>query len=819
MTKINKVAVIGSGVMGSGIAAQVANAGLPVVLLDIKLPDKDLAKDAVARMLKTDPAPFMRKSNAKLITTGNLEDDIGLLGECDWVIEVVLEDLKIKHETYAKIEANRKKGSIVSSNTSTIPLHKLVEGQPDSFAKDFMITHFFNPPRYMRLLELVVGEKTDKKAVETIREICDVRLGKGVVQCHDTPGFIANRLGVYWLTAGVNAAIEQGISIEVADAVMSKPVGIPKTGVFGLIDLVGIDLMPKLSASLLSTLPDKDAYRDLFVDHKFVHDMIEAGYTGRKGKGGFYRLNPDAPKGAKEKQALSINAQSFTETDPQGSHYVKSEKKAAGGDAAVAAGKKGLRAVVETDSDGGRYAWKVLAGTLAYAAELVGEIADTVFDIDEGMKLGYNWKKGPFEMIDALGPKWFAEKLAEEGIPVPAILEKLANTTPPSLEGGGDLEPTFYIVKDGKRQVFGTDGKYHKVKRPDGVLLLSDIKLSSEPVMKNSGASVWDVGDGVLCFEHTTKMNTFDEAVFEMLAKTIKTIEGGEDYKALVIYNEASHFSAGANLGLALFMINVAMFPQVEGFIAAGQKAFMDLKFSNFPVIGAPSGMALGGGCEILLASDAVQAHAETYTGLVEVGVGVIPGWGGCKEMILRFQEREKEAFNGTVDEFGREAVWFSPDTTPMGAVRKAFETIGMATVAKSGPEAIDIGYFRESDGITMNRDRLLYDAKQRALELAKDYTPPEKAEDIRMPGATAKAALDLAVADLHKSGKATDYDVVVSDHLAKVLSGGDTDWTTPVSEDDLLKLELEQFSALLRNEGTLDRIEHMLEKGKPLRN
>jgi 3-hydroxyacyl-CoA dehydrogenase len=745
----------------------------------------------------------MHKSNAKLISTGNLDDDLDMLGDCDWIVEVVLEDLKIKHATYEKIQKHRKAGSIVTSNTSTIPLYKLVEGQPDAFAKDFMITHFFNPPRYMRLLELVVGEKTRKDAIEIIRNICDIQLGKGVVLCNDTPGFIANRLGVYWLTAGVNKAIEHGISIETADAVMSKPVGIPKTGVFGLIDLVGIDLMPKLSESLLSTLAKDDAYRDEFVDYKFIHDMIEAGYTGRKGKGGFYRLNPDAPKGKKEKQALAINADSFTEGD-----YTTSIKKQASAMASVKAGRKGLRAVVETDDEGGRYAWDVLKVTLAYAAQLVGEIADTVQDIDDGMSLGYNWKKGPFEMIDALEPAWFAAQLEEAGIAVPKILKDV---------GDG----TFYRVENGKRQYFGTDGKYHDVQRGDGVLLLRDIKLSSEPVMSNKSASIWDIGDGVLCFEKTSKMNTFDEDIFNMMDKVTKTIgDGSGDYKALVIYNEASHFSAGANLGLALFAVNIALWPQVQEFISRGQKTFTNLKFAPFPVVSAPSGMALGGGCEILLNADAVQAHAETYCGLVEVGVGVIPGWGGCKEMILRFQERERAQFKKSMNAVGKDQLWFSPDTTPMGAVRKAFETIGMAQVAKSAAEAKSIGYLRDTDGITMNRDRLLYDAKQRVLGLADGYTPPEKRDDIRLPGPTAKAALKLAVADLRKSGKATPYDVVVSDHLAEVLSGGENaDWTTTVTEDDLLKLEMDQFMHLLRNDGTTDRIEYMLDNGKPLRN
>jgi len=795
---IKKVAVIGSGVMGSGIAAQIANAGLDVVLLDIKLPDKDLAKDAVAKMLKTDPAPFMHKSNAKRITTGNLEDDLNLLGDCDWIVEVVLEDLKVKHETYAKLEKHRKKGSIVSSNTSTIPLAKLVEGQPDRFAKDFMITHFFNPPRYMRLLELIVGEKTRTDAVETVREFCDVKLGKGVVDCKDTPGFIVNRLLVFWMQAAINAAIEDDVSIEIADAVMGKPIGVPKTAVFGLIDLVGVDLMPYLSKSMLESLPEEDEYRAIYKDYPFISQMIEAGYNGRKGQGGFYRLNPDAPKGTKEKQALKLDAETFSEDQ-----YHKAAKPKL---ASAEAGRRGLKAVVTTDDTGGRYAWKVLAQTLAYAASLVPQIADDINAVDEAMRWGTNWKMGPFQMIDALGPKWFAEKLEEEGIEVPELLTQVS-------------DGTFYKVEDGALHYFGTDGKYHKIERPAGVLLLSDIKLGSEPVLSNKSASVWDVGDGVLCFEKHSKMNTFDEDIFNLLEQSVKTIgDGTGDYKALVVYNEASHFSAGANLGMALFMVNIAMWAQVQGFIDRGQQILKSLKFAPFPVVSAPSGMALGGGCEILLNADAVQAHAETYCGLVEVGVGVIPGWGGCKEMILRLQEREAAKHKKAT---GGEQLWFSPETTPMGAIRQAFEVIGMAQVAKSADEAKAIGYLRDSDGITMNRDRLLYDAKQRALELAKGYKAPEPREDIRLPGPSGKMALDMAVADMRKSGKATPYDVVVSEHLARVLTGGDdADWTTtPKSEDDLLRLERDQFMELLHNDGTTDRIAYMLDNGKPLRN
>ena len=787
---IKKVAVIGSGVMGSGIAAQVANAGLPVVLLDIKLPDKDLAKAAVEKMMKADPAPLMSARNAKLITTGNLDDDLALLADCDWIVEVVLEDLKVKHETYEKLNKHRKKGSIISSNTSSIPLQMLVEPFGKDFAGDFLITHFFNPPRYMRLLELVIGKDTRPDAVTTVREFCDVQLGKGVVVCHDTPGFIANRLGVYWLTAGLKEAIDQNVPIELADAVLSKPVGIPKTGVFGLMDLVGIDLMPHLSKSLLSTLGPDDEYRKVYVDYPFVTEMIKAGYTGRKGKGGFYRLDPNSKD--KSKQTMILKADGYSEA----SSYRKSEK--------TSYDKKGIKEVVTSDDAGGKYAWAVMSQTLAYSASLVPEIADSVADVDEAMRLGYNFKKGPFEMIDDLGPAWFAAELKKAGKAVPPLLEKV---------GAG----TFYKVENGKKYFFGTDGNYHEVVRPDGVLLLADLKLNSKPVFKTGSAALWDIGDGVLCLEFTGKMNALDDQVFAAIDQALKITGPGKAFKALVVYNEGSAFSAGANLGLALFAANIAMWPQIEELVAGGQRAYKNLKFAPFPVVSAPSGLALGGGCEILLASDHVQAHAETYCGLVEVGVGFIPGWGGCKEMLLRYLARERTEFDKKT---GGKKLWFSPKNTPMGAVKQAFQTIGTATVAKSAAEAKEIGYFRDTDGVTMNRDRLLFDAKKKALELTENYTAPAPVEDIRLPGPSGKFALDLAVADLHKAGKATPYDVVVSSALARVLSGGEKgDWTVLLKEDDILKLEREEFMKLARQAGTIDRVAHMLDTGKPLRN
>jgi 3-hydroxyacyl-CoA dehydrogenase len=796
---IKKVAVIGSGVMGSGIAAHVANAGIPVVLLDIVPRDwkegedrSKFARSAIEKLLKADPAPFMSSKNAKLVTPGNLDDDLALLSDCDWIIEVVLEDLKIKHATYEKINKFRKKGAIVSSNTSTIPLQNLVEPFDADFKKSFVITHFFNPPRYMRLLELVVGKDSDLAKVSEVRDFCDRVLGKGVVVCNDTPGFIANRLGVFWLTSAINAAVEGNVPVEVADAIMSKPVGIPKTGVFGLLDLIGIDLMPHLSNSLLSTLPADDEYRKIYKDFGFVHGLIKAGYTGRKGKGGFYRLTPD-----KTKQALRITADAFDE-----SHYVTADKpKLESADA----GKQGLRAVVEHPDQGGRYAWKVLSQTLAYAASLAGQISGNIADVDEAMRLGYNWKFGPFEMIDSLGPSWFAGKLKEAGIKVPSILEKL----------GGQ---TFYRVENGRNQFYGLDGKYHDIVRADGVLLLRDIKLQSKPLIKTASASVWDIGDGALCVEFTGKMNALDDQVFDAYAQAIKLIGKGDGaYKAMVIYNEGSNFSAGANLGLAVFAMNIALWPQIEELVSGGQKIYKALKYAPFPVVAAPSGMALGGGCEILLHADHVQAHAETYCGLVEVGVGLIPGWGGCKEMLVRYMEEERKAYDKAT---GGQKLWFSPKNTPMGATRKAFELIAMATVAKSAQEAKQYKYLKETDGITMNRDRLLFDAKQKALELSKNYKMPEPDNELRLPGPSGRYALDMAVADMRKNGKATPYDVTVSAAVSKVLTGGDkADWTKPLTEEDVYRLEREEFMKLVRNKGTIARIEHMLEKGKPLRN
>jgi len=767
-TQIRKVGVVGAGVMGAGIAAQVANAGVPVVLLDI-VPGG--AAKAVERMLRADPAPFMSKGAARLVQASDLESDLLLLADCNWIVEAIIEQPDAKRELYARLEQVRKPGSILSSNTSTIPLSALTAGMPEGFARNFLITHFFNPPRYMRLLELVRGPATRADAVAAITEFADRALGKTVIACKDRPGFIANRIGGLWLQSAINHAFELGLTVEEADAVMGRPMGVPKTGVFGLLDLVGLDLMPHVAASMKAALPASDPYVANMREHELIARMIAEGYTGRKGKGGFYRRET-GPGGERLKRAIDLSTGEYRDSTKPVLESLE-------------VGAKDLRRLAEHPDRGGRYARAVLLDTLSYAASLVPEIADSVADIDAAMRLGYAWRWGPFELIDRLGPGWLAAALREEGRPVPPLLERLEGRS-------------FYRVQEGRLQFFGTDGAYHDVPRPEGVLLLSDVKLRSQPLAQNGSASLWDIGDGVACLEFHTKMNALDPDVVALIGKAVAMGKKGA-FRALVIHNEGENFSVGANIGLALFAANIAAWGEIEGMIEAGQKVLRALRDAPFPVVGAPSGMALGGGCEILLHCDAVQAHAETYMGLVEVGVGLIPAWGGCTTMLRRWAEAPKAPHG------------------PMPPVMKTFEMIATAQVAKSAAEAKEMLLLRPGDGITMNHDRLLAEAKARALSLIEGYQPPKPAA-LRLPGASGQAALSLAVGQMARLGKATLHDITVCDHLARTLTGT-KDHTEETSEEEVLKLERQSFMALLKTEPTLARVEHMLETGRPLRN
>ncbi|MBV8576390.1 MAG: 3-hydroxyacyl-CoA dehydrogenase, partial [Acetobacteraceae bacterium] len=624
--------------------------------------------------------------------------------------------------------------------------------------------------RYMRLLEIVAGKHTSPAVLARVGAFADRAMGKTVVHAKDTPGFIANRIGTLWIQLAIVEAIDAELDIEEADAIIGNAVGVPKTGVFGLLDLVGIDLVPHVNASMARALPRTDAFQAANRDIPLLGRMIAEGYTGRKGKGGFYRLN--RIDRARVKEAIDLGTGEYR---PARSLDLPE----------LAAARKDLRKLLDAPGRLGRYAARVLGPTLAYAASLIPEAADDILSVDEAMRLGYNWKWGPFELIDKLGAGWLARRLQQDGIAVPPLLDKAG-------------ERSFYRVHEGKRQFLGIDGAYHDIVRPEGVLLLEDVKLGSKPIVKNASASLWDIGDSVACFEFTSKSNALDDQIVALLVKSIEVVR--ERFKALVIYNEGSNFSVGANLGLALFAANIAAWSEIDKLVSAGQQAYRALKYTPFPVVSAPAGMALGGGCEILLHSDAVQAHAESYIGLVECGVGLVPGWGGCKEMLARWS---------TIGKLPK---------GPMPAPAKVFETVGAATVSKSAAEAKEMLFLRPDDGITMNRNRLLADAKTRALALVENYTPPKPIE-LTLPGPSGKLAMRMAAESLARRGVATQYDLVVAGALADVLSGGETDILDTISEQQLLDLERRNFMRLIRQGNTLARIEHTLETGKPLRN
>lgn len=795
MTEIKKVAVLGSGVMGSGIAAVMANAGIPVLLLDIvpkEGPRSGLAEGAIEKQSKGGTPGFAHPRYKKLVTAGNFEDDLDKLADVDWIVEVVLEKLEVKQDVYRKIDAVRKKGSIVSSNTSTLPLHVLIEGMPEQFRKDFIITHFFNPPRFMRLLEVVKSPEFAADRFATFCDFADRALGKAVVPAKDTPGFLANRIGVYWMTAGLTEALATGISVEEADAVMGKPLGFPKTGMFGLYDLIGIDLMPLIAKAMLATLPKDDAFRTLYQLPPLVEKMIADGYTGRKGKGGFYRMVPDA-SGKKKKEVIDLKTGEY-----------RPEKKAKL--ESIDAAKAGPAVLLNFPDVGGRYAAAVMLKTLHYAASLIPEISDDIYSVDQAMQTGYNWKYGPFQMVDRLatgglaGTEVIAQAWEKFGLPMPPVIAQARGKK-------------LYEKESSGRTQFAIGGNYTPVPVPEGSLLLDDIKLSKKPVAKNASAQVWDLGDGIACLELTSKQNTWDPENLKMVQQIPDIVRS--NFRGLVIGTDGDHFSFGANIGYFMLACNTASWWAISDMIKQGQQAFMGLKYAPFPVVASLSGMALGGGCELLLHSDAVQAHIESYPGLVEAGIGVIPGWGGCKELLLRHiaaaEAAQKTLLSGK-----------KPDVLmaggPMPAIAKPFEYISTAKVAGSAAEAQDMLILNSKSCISMNRRRVLADAKSLALELAQNYVQPES-RTVRLPGEAGYVALKLAVDNFRASGKATVHDEVVSLHLARVLTGGDTDITQEISEQQLLDLEHDHFMELVHTKATRDRISHMLHTSKPLRN
>ncbi len=799
--KIRRVAVLGAGVMGSGIAAHLANAGIPSLMLDIVPPslgDEDRKKGVTEKdpafrnrfaanglegIRKSRPALLYSGKDIGLISIGNFDDDLPKAAECDWIVEAVTENLAIKKTLYDRIEAVWKAGTVVTSNTSGISISRMMEGRSKEFRRHFLVTHFFNPVRYMKLLELVAGEDTDPVIFQGIAEFGERRLGKGIVFGKDTPNFIGNRIGVYGMMVAMHAMVEDGLTIEEADRVLGEAMGRPKSAAFGTADLVGIDTLLHVSDNVYSDLPG-DPQRETFRPPAFVKEMVGRGWLGRKAKGGFYRMEG---KG-EEKKKFVLDYQTLDYRPTTKVSYPSLD--AAKGEDDV--GTR-IKKVIGGDDKAAAYAWKVLSETLLYAARRIPEIADDVFNIDNAIKWGFNWSLGPFETWDAIGVAESVSRMRKEGKTIPENVEKM-------LAGGN---ASFYRRRDGVLSFydFGS-GTYVPAPVSPDVLFLPALKERNKVVRRNQGATLVDIGDGVLCLEFHTKMNTIDGDIVSMMNEGVALAE--KDFAGLVIANHAENFCVGANLMLVFLEAQNKNFENIEKMVRALQDACMRLRYSERPVVAAPAGMALGGGAEICLGADRIRAAAETYMGLVEVGVGLLPAGGGTKEMVVRHLE-------GIPDRVGA-------DTLPF--LRKAFETIGMAKVATSAKEARELGFLRPWDRISIQRDFLIQEAKNTVLAMNREgYEMPRPRGDILLPGRSEFSTFAYALYAMKVAGHISEYDERLGRKIAFVMTGGDVPRGTRLSEQDLLDLEREAFLSLCGEEKTQARIQYMLMKGKPLRN
>ncbi len=790
---IRKVAVLGAGVMGTGIAAHLANAGIESLLFDIVPKDAEdrnvLAKKGIETAKKLKPAPLFRRPDAKLITPCNMEDDGARLAECDWIVEVVVERLDIKKKVFSWVAENRKPGSIVSSNTSGIPLADMAADMPEEMKKHFLVTHFFNPVRYMRLLEIVQGEHTDAAVVARMAEFGDKVLGKGIVYCKDTPNFIANRIGTYGMASVFRHMEEKGLTVEQVDAIFGPAMGRPKSAVFRTADVVGLDTLRHVFDNLHEYLVDDDE-REIFKLPAVVDKLLADGRAGQKSGAGFYKK---VKEGGKSKiLALDPATLEYREQDKVRFPSIGAAKKAS----KQGKKEKALQAMVYGDDVASEAAWRCTADTLIYSAKRIPEIADDVVNVDRAMKWGFGWEMGPFETWDAIGVRQSVEKMQAEGREVPGwVLEMLAS----------GRESFYARTEDGTPTYAQKAGGAATVPYPEGQLFLSDVKAARGEVKRNGSASLLDLGDSILGLElHSPAfMNALDADIIGLLGEALDALDDGQ-WDGLVIASEDPRaFCAGANLGMIGMAIGAKAWDQIEDQIATLQGLMQRAKYSARPVITAPHGMALGGGCELAMHSTATVAAGETYIGLVEVGVGLIPGAGGCKEMVVRY-----------LGDFPQDV-----DYDPNPFVQKAFERIGMAKVAAGAGEARDFGFLRPTDQVAMNVDRRIYDAKALARGLADaGYKAPAK-RTVKLPGPTGKAAIELFLYQMQEGGFISEYDAYVGKTLAHVLCGGDIPWGTRVTEDRLLELEREAFLHLCGQQKTQERIAHFAMTGKPLRN
>ena len=739
--KINNVVVIGSGTMGSGIAAQLCNANIPVTLLDLTTEISEKARD---RIHKSRPPLLLDKSKINQINVGNINENFDLVKNADWIVEAVVERIDIKHNIYEKIFKHRKNGSIVSSNTSSIPLDILAEKLSDDDKKDFCITHFFNPVRYMGLLEIVKNKHNDLDKINYLKEFCEEDLGKGAIICNDTPGFLGNRIGVYAMQVAMTEAFRMKLSIEEADAIFGRPMGIPKTGVFGLYDLIGIDLMADVLKSFIKELPENDEFQIVAKEIPLVKKLIETGYTGRKGKGGFYRMN----KIENKKVLEAINLET--------GEYSTAKK------IDLKIDKVDLVSLVNRNDKYGEYAWSVISKIIKYASSLVPGITDRFNDIDEAMRLGFNWVKGPFEMLKEIGVDNFFAKI--ENFQNNKFLENLSKSK----------DENFY----GERQLY------------TNIETLGKIKPKATKLEKNDSAEIYRFKDFNIV-EFTTKANALDYDSMDCLKKATD--------KPLIIMNESMQFSAGVNLTYTMNFAEKGDFKSIEKFVKYFQDTCKQLKYSNYPVISAPSGLTLGGGFEVLVQSNFVASHTNIVIGLVETMVGLVPAGGGCKEMLARWLDTEEAKKD--------------PNFAPL----KVFDIIGYAKTATSPVEAEPLKYLRPEDKKIMNRNSL-FEVSKKILDDNKEFKAPSEIK-FNLPGKEVKNKMISALEKLYNEKVILDHGMEVGKELANVLSGGNTTIDKSLSEDDMYKLELESFMRLIENNKTQDRIKHTLKTGKPLVN
>jgi len=810
MKRIRKVAILGAGTMGARIAAHFANAGVPSYLLDIVPPDTDASnrnKFAVAGLdgaKKSKPAAFMEASLARLVTVGNFEDDLKKLAEVDWIIEAVVENLDIKRSLLQRIEAIRKTGTIITTNTSGLPVGRIAEGFSDDFRRSWFGTHFFNPPRYMRLLEIIPTPETDRAAIDAVSHFSDVRLGKGVVIAKDTPNFIGNRIGTFSVLNVMRLMQEMELTIEEVDALTGQAVGWPKSATFRTIDLVGLDILGHVVGNMTANVSDERS--DLHIP-EFFQKMLANKWLGDKAKGGFYKK---LKREGQEDERLAINWKTLE-------YHPRQKPKFPALDMAKNVEETGarLRMLLGLEGGGpqkgdkaGAFLWAALSDLWTYAANRIPEISDSIVEIDRAMKLGFNWEMGPFELWDAAGVEATVARMKKEGKPIAPNVDRLLSSGQKSWYADDPKAASgrsYWDLANVKREA---------VEVPPGVWSVTVAKKSNGVVKKNSGASLVDLGDGVACIEFHSKMNTLGTDIIGLITQTLKPGGLGDSFDAFVITNDATNFSVGANLMLLLMSVQEEEWDDVDLAIRQFQGMTQAIKFSPKPVVSAPFGLCLGGGTEISLHAAARQPHAEFYTGLVEVGVGLLPGGGGCKEMLLRAVDSAASAHGKSSGDA------LAGSVEMMEAMKRTFETIATAKVATSAHEARGLGFLSDSDRITMNRERVLSDAKARALELARSgYEPPVPRTDIPAPGESLLAALKMGVHLMRQGDFITDYEVKLGGKIAEVLCGGNVTPGTPVSEQYLLDLEREGFKSLCGERKTQERIQYTLKTGKTLRN